>query len=707
MSSDVVRFEGNERVDLVDLLAAVDETLRANARDWGTNFLADPAGDRSWILDGFATDNADGSPFGGTQVRVTKGRAILGQREGGQTIFGALTSEGDATRIIDIGSFSAGTYGVYVRFELLSGESSSRAFWDPTGDGEEIAQTIPTRRLANWSVRVELMTPGAEWLRVSTVVIDAAPVVTGITDLRDLYFEGTVDGTYASGWSTEGGGVANDRSSDRQQYGVSDLHTFTQAMRQCLEDIKGRGLRRWWQRDIGGMNVGFDAAPVEAELAVGDADFMLNGSTIATPTIVFDANDEIRYERVSDTWEFYVGGVREMVIGGDYLWIVDGGFVMDGTTIATPRIAFDVNDSLRFIRSTNHWEFLIGGSPSVVIEEDTPGSPAVRALDPAASSDDGGDLFFVGGASGADADKPGGNAIISGGQSTGDEASQVIIQAATKGSSGSAVRAPETYLTCHGDGGSEGTIIAAKPLVVFSTVASEPAAKIESTTDFGLYLKGKTIAPTRAVLGLEAQDDDASSPVGGSLYPNSRSQQLAYYSGISVPARFQNLDALIKTLLVDSDPIVSTASEKVFEEGTVDIEAEIPANTLRVGTKIRLYGSGIYGITATPTMQLDVRLNGLAGDQMLNLPAFSAFAAGGRWEIFCEMTIRSLGLPGSIVSGGNAKTGPPGPAETLVGSPASVAIDTTAINKIGVSAQWGTSSASNTILMRQFSVEVR
>jgi hypothetical protein len=38
---------------------------------------------------------------------------------------------------------------------------------------------------------------------------------------------------------------------------------------------KGRGLRRWWERDIGGLNVGFDADPVEDRVAVGDAEYHL------------------------------------------------------------------------------------------------------------------------------------------------------------------------------------------------------------------------------------------------------------------------------------------------------------------------------------------------------------------------------------------------------------------------------------------------
>lgn len=503
MSSDVVRFESNERVDLADLLAAVDDTLRANARDWGTNFLADPTGDRSWILSGFETD----APLV-TQVRVTKGRAILGQREGGRTFFGALASEGDATRIIDIGSFSAGTYGVYVRFELLDGESSSRAFWDPTGDGAEITQTIPTRRLANWSIRVELSTPGAEWLRVASVVIDATPEVTGVTDLRDLYFEGTVNDTYESGWSSEGGGVADDRNSDRQQYGVTDLHTFTQAMRQCLEDIKGRGLRRWWEKGIGGINIGFDDDPVEDRVAVGDANCYFHHpfpGVSSVPTLLFDLNDSLRFERSSNQWEFIIGGTQEAYITGAGLIVPKGGvfgfnsapiddvvavgdvnFGLDGGTIATPIIWFAANDYLQFTRSSNHWDFVIGGSSAVVIEEDTPGSPTVRALDPTATSDDGKNIFFAGGPSGSDADKDGGDVVLSGGDATGTGSSLVSLRAATRGAAGTGARVAEQYITA--DGLNERNLFSKKLLINIPPGDTNPAVLITSDTHYSIQL---------------------------------------------------------------------------------------------------------------------------------------------------------------------------------------------------------------------------
>jgi hypothetical protein len=247
MPTDLLLPYGNERVDLVDFEFLADSGFQENLRQPNEQFFTDPSGQRSWVLDGFAIANPAGD-----QVEVTKGRAILGQREGALVFYGALTIEGDATKTIDMSTLTPNAnYGLYLRFEYVDGDTSSRVFWNPAGTGSEIAQSVATRRKANWSIRIELTNPGAEWVKIAT--LDNTGIGVAITDERPLYFEGEVHNSYQSGWSTDGGGVANDRNADRQQYGVKDFQTFTAAMRQCVEDVKGRGLRRWWSRDIGGM----------------------------------------------------------------------------------------------------------------------------------------------------------------------------------------------------------------------------------------------------------------------------------------------------------------------------------------------------------------------------------------------------------------------------------------------------------------------
>lgn len=303
MTTDIGRFEANERVDLADFSFVVDESMRSQSRHWADQFMRDPvrSAGPSWILDGF------GITYVTSQLKVTKGRAILGHRENGEVFYGSLTTEGPVERIVDVSTFSNGTYDVFVRFELVDGESASRAFWSPQGDGSEFAQTIATRRLANWSVRVELSNPGAEWLKIGEAVVSGG-VVTGVTPKRDFFFEGSEESSlYLSQWSSDGLGLVTDRNADRATYGVKSLHTFVGAMKQCIEDIRGRNLRRWWDRDIGGMNIGFDANPVEGRLAVGDANFYLDWQDANNVFLHWDAaTGYFKYDRVTPQLQLWV-----------------------------------------------------------------------------------------------------------------------------------------------------------------------------------------------------------------------------------------------------------------------------------------------------------------------------------------------------------------------------------------------------------------
>lgn len=324
MATDLLKAYANERVDLVDFEFLSDSGFQESLRQPNAQFLTDPLGQRSWVLDGFDITAIPATK----QVQVDLGRAILGQREGALVHYGALTIEGDANKIIDMGPLTPNTgYGLYVRFEYVDGDTSSRIFWNPAGTGSEIAQSVATRRQANWSMRIELTSPGGEWLRIATLDNTITPV--GVTDERPLYFEGEVHNSYQSGWSSEGGGIANDRNANRQQYGVKDMQTFTAAMRQCLEDIKGRGLRRWWEKGIGGINVGFDDDPIEDHLAVVDDDFYLyNDGT--NPFIYFDPNDYFRFSRASDELELYIAS--SLAFRGESTGIRAKGIAVSGNT---------------------------------------------------------------------------------------------------------------------------------------------------------------------------------------------------------------------------------------------------------------------------------------------------------------------------------------------------------------------------------------
>lgn len=324
MSIDLLRADANERVDLLDFQylanTSFEEALRVQA-NW---LLTDYNKAQQWVLDGFAMTNPSGK-----QLQVALGRAILARRVSGAVRYGIVTGTGDLTKIVDMTALTPGTYNVYIRFEFVDGDNSSRIFWNPAGSGSEIVQTMATRLKANWSMRVETGSPGAEWLQIGTANNVGGSLV--IVDQRPFYFEGRPSASYASGWSADGGGMANDRNADRQAYGVKDFQTFTAAIRQCLEDIKGRGLRRWWERDIGGINIGFDAAPIEDRVALGDADMYLQWAS-DYPTLRMGAGgDDLTYDRAGNHWLFKIAAVEEMRLGTDGLAIANGLYVGDAT----------------------------------------------------------------------------------------------------------------------------------------------------------------------------------------------------------------------------------------------------------------------------------------------------------------------------------------------------------------------------------------
>ena len=308
---DRLRIESNERIDIRDfkhLTEQADSEMRGLVDSVFVN--PDEPTKRTWILDGFAMSNP-----GAQILQVDLGRAILAKRVGGLVYYGAVTINGDATKSINMDSYSDGSYFVYLRFEDVQGNTESRIFWNPAGDGSEFSQSIATRYQANWSIRIESSSPGNEWTQIGEVSVSGVSLSIDSDD-RNFYFEGKVSDSYQSGWSTDGGGGAQDRNSDRATYGVTDLQTFNSAMRQCLEDIKGRGLRSWYSRDIGGMNLGFDADPVEDRLAIGAATHFidLNAGVV---TWQFEANNSLTYDTSaltvalagSDVYTIGVGGI--------------------------------------------------------------------------------------------------------------------------------------------------------------------------------------------------------------------------------------------------------------------------------------------------------------------------------------------------------------------------------------------------------------
>jgi len=289
---NLLKVDPNERVDLSDFQYLANESISDQTTELINQFLCNSTTYPRSILSGFDMSNPSGN-----QVRVETGKAILHQRLNGVVVQSVLATTGDTYKIIDLSTYADNTYGIYLRFEQIPGSSDGRIFWNSSGTGSEYTQTMETRYTANWSLRIEVGSPGAEWFQIGTVVKPGM----SITDSRDLYFEGPVDQSYQSGWSSDGGGSSTDRNPNRATYGITDLHTFVSATRQCLEDIKGRGLRNWYESSIGGMNIGFTGDPTLNKLAIGDTNFYMKMSGANVPSIQFDDGSYFEYTRTTDT----------------------------------------------------------------------------------------------------------------------------------------------------------------------------------------------------------------------------------------------------------------------------------------------------------------------------------------------------------------------------------------------------------------------
>lgn len=137
----------------------------------------------------------------------------------------------------------------------------------------------------------------------------------------------------------------------------------------------------------------------------------------------------------------------------------------------------------------------------------------------------------------------------------------------------------------------------------------------------------------------------------------------------------------------------------------------LPANFLVAGSALRFTAAGVFSNTATPTLILGVYYGGVAGVALAASSAVTTTTGATNWQWRFEVTttIRSSGASGTAWSQGIMWLGTSATtfaAAPLPGAaPAAVTVDTTAAKTLTVGAQWGTSSASNTVQCHSFYVE--
>jgi hypothetical protein len=140
----------------------------------------------------------------------------------------------------------------------------------------------------------------------------------------------------------------------------------------------------------------------------------------------------------------------------------------------------------------------------------------------------------------------------------------------------------------------------------------------------------------------------------------------------------------------------------------------LPGYTLlEPGYELEMWASGSFSTTGTPTLLLGFYYGGVAG---VALAASSAIATGttaAAWPFMMHYrgVVRSVGSAGQILGQGWLHLGtslavfsPRAIPETAAAR--TVTIDSTVAKTITIGAQWGTSSASNTITCDDLSVKL-
>lgn len=152
-------------------------------------------------------------------------------------------------------------------------------------------------------------------------------------------------------------------------------------------------------------------------------------------------------------------------------------------------------------------------------------------------------------------------------------------------------------------------------------------------TGYGVVAESDTTAPARSSLRIVPQDDEPNtSPAIGDIWVNTNSGLISnYYADGYWGRQVQKIRAI-------TDPVTETLDA---DSSRVMVKHTIPANSLNVGTTIRVQCSG-YANDAVGLPSPQVRLGGVAGTSLLQL----SNSANNRFVIDSLFTIRSVSSNG-------------------------------------------------------------
>src|SRR5215471_12110267 len=171
-------------------------------------------------------------------------------------------------------------------------------------------------------------------------------------------------------------------------------------------------------------------------------------------------------------------------------------------------------------------------------------------------------------------------------------------------------------------------------------------------------------------------------------------------------------EALLNSPQPTADGTALASSVTLTDISPVNPTVTLPANFQYPGTAFKLTAFGIFSTTATPTLLLGFYYGGVAGTALVTSGAITTGSGVTNvpWHMEAYLTVRSVGATGTIKIHGWVDLGTSVSAVSHLPMPSTantgtVTIDTTAAKLITVGAQWGTSSASNTVTCHHSYIE--
>lgn len=165
---------------------------------------------------------------------------------------------------------------------------------------------------------------------------------------------------------------------------------------------------------------------------------------------------------------------------------------------------------------------------------------------------------------------------------------------------------------------------------------------------------------------------------------------------------------VIYRAIADKTVTNTVAETSIIGSGLPGQSLTLPANFFNLGTSLRWRLMGYIADTGTPTIQIKVKLGSTI---IYDTTAQTLPSLGANQLFFMEgrATCRSIGASGTIFTTSevycNTGASSLGNLDTVVPT-AAVTVDTTTSKLFDITATWGTASASNTLTINNFSLDL-